>query len=718
MRLLISHPRVFIMPQSRVTTADRGEFPTMPKTHSRARFRDFVAVAIFLAATARALSAQEQARSGSVPAATEPLSPDAGAKGLLDLNLDQLSKQSVLVPALDTQVTSVSRQESTVGRSPAAVFVITQEMIRRSGATSVPEALRMAPGIEVAKVDSNVWAISARGFNGRFSNKLLVQIDRRVVYTPLFGGVFWDTQDVVLQDVERIEVIRGPGTTAWGSNAVNGVINIITKKAGDTQGVLASSSGGNQELDANTVRYGGQIGPDLKWRAYGRQFERNRGFDPTGPTFDDWRQSRGGFRAEWTPTRSDAATIQGDIYNGYSGRDQLTAIPTPPFQAALTDDIHVSGGNTLARWTHTIDDDTDWQIQGYYDRTMRHESTFADNRNMYDIDFQQRFSPADRHQIIYGANYRNNTNSSRGAFGFQIVPPAGTTQWASVFAEDKITVVDDRWYLLPGARLEYNTYGRLQFEPSVKLLFLPDERRSCWASVSRAARNPTQVEVTGLINANVAAGVPAFFQVQGNRSLLAESLVAYEVGYRAQPNDRFSWDLALFYNNYRNLISPAAGTPFFSPPYLFIPAPDRNNLAGNTCGLELTSTWQIRQDWKMFGSYSFLDMAIRNAAHQLDVATNGTSPRNQLYLRSSWDLGENVEFDLTTRYVDNLSGIGVPHYITMDARLGWQMNRNTNFAIIGQNLLTAHHQEFANTSDGMMSTQVPRGVYGVMTWRR
>jgi iron complex outermembrane receptor protein len=690
----------------------------MSKRPTRVFFREFISIAILLLVMARTLLAQEADKLGTAPAATEPASPDAGTKGLLDLNLDQLSKQSVLVPALDTQVTSVSRQESTVGRSPAAVFVITQDMIRRSGATSIPEALRMAPGIEVAKVDSNVWAVSARGFNGQFANKLLVQIDRRVVYTPLFGGVYWDVQDVVLQDVERIEVIRGPGTTAWGSNAVNGVINIITKKANDTQGALVSSLGGTQELDANTVRYGGQVGPDFKWRAYGRQFERNRGWDPSSPAYDDWRQTRGGFRGDWTPTKSDTATIQGDIYNGYSGRDQLNAVPTSPFQASLTDDTHVSGGNTLARWSHTIDEDTDWQIQGYYDRTMRHDTTFAENRNTFDIDFQQRFSPIDRHQIIYGVNYRNSTNSFQGSFDVELVPPRGTTEWASVFAEDKITIVDDRWYVLPGARLEHNTFGHLQFEPSVKLLFLPNERRSCWASISRAARNPTQVDATVRQNTNVAFGQPVFTQFLGSRSVVAESLVAYEVGYRAQPNDRFSWDLALFYNNYRNLEGATVGAPFFSPPYLFIPAVLDNSLAGSTCGLELTSTWQIRQDWRLLGTYSFLDMAIRNAAHQLDLTTNGASPRNQLYLRSSWDLSKNVEFDLTARYVDNLAALNIPRYTTMDARLGWQMNRNTNFAIVGQNLLTAHHQEFADTFSGLVASQVPRGVYGTMTWKR
>ena len=645
-----------------------------------------------------------------------PVPPSVEPKGLLDLNLDQLSKQDVVVPSLDTVVNSVSREVSTVGRSAAAVFVITPEMIRRSGATSIPELLRMAPGLEVAKVDANTWAISSRGFNGQFANKLLVMIDRRIVYNALFGGVFWDVQDVVLQDVERIEVIRGPGTVAWGSNAVNGVINIITKRPGDTQGALVYSAGGNQDLNNNTVRYGGHTG-DLSWRAYGREFNRNTGFDPDGPAYDAWRQQRGGFRAEWKPTQEDTFNCQGDIYNGSTGAQQLVAAPTPPFQIDDTSAARVNGGNELLRWTHVLDDQTDWQLQAFYDVTDRQYSYGGDNRTMYDIDFQHRFALTDRQQIIWGADYRHSADVSNGSFALELLPPSGLTQWASVFGEDKITLVEDRWYFSPGVRLEYNTFGGLQAEPSGRLLFLPDERHSYWAAISRAAANPNQTEATVQYRQNIVPGAPVFLQAQGNPNLVAESVMAYEMGFRGQPSNSFSWDIALFANNYQNIIGTSIGQPIIATPYVFVPVAFANNVSAQTQGVELTSTWQIQESWKLFGSYTFLNMNIQSPAGQTNDTVSGSSPRNQLYLRSSWDLGRNVDYDLIGRYVDSLQGSEVPRYIMMDMRLAWRVTRTIEAAVVGQNLLEPHHVEFINSSNGLIGTQVPRSVYGSMTWK-
>ena len=568
----------------------------------------------------------------------------------------------------------------------------------------------------MAKVDSNVWAISARGFNDRFANKLLIQIDRRVVYTALFGGVFWDTQDVVLEDVDRIEVIRGPGTTAWGSNAVNGVINIYTKKASETQGALVVAGGGNYEQDFYTTRYGGRIGEDLHWRAYGKQFDRNHGFDPDG-AYDNWRQARGGFRTDWTPTSDDTFTLQGDYYNGYSGRDQVTAFPTAPF--ARADRRHPRRRRQRA---HALVARPRRRNRLADSRILRSHSAPRANVLRRSVDVRYRFSTpvlacgAASNRL--GRNYRNVDDSSHGAFAFQLLPPETTIEWASIFAEDKVTLVDERWYFLPGARLEYNTYGDFQFEPSGRLLFLPDERRSCWTSVSRAARNPTQVETHLQSMSNLAATPPTFLRIRGNPAVTAESLIAYELGYRAQPNDWFSWDAAVFYNEYQELIGTEVGAPFFDPPYLIIPATRANNRQGNTRGFELTTTWQLLEKWRLFTSYSFLDMNIVDSLNQPATVTNGSSPRNQLYARSSWDVGRDVDFDLIGRYVDNLPGIGVRNYVTMDLRLAWRATRNTEFAVVGQNLLDGHHYEFGNTIDGMTATEVIRGVYGSVTWRR
>ena len=325
------------------------------------------AIALAFASSAWAEETGAEAPVPTPPAATTDPARPAAALGdglTADMKLEDLVKQDVVVPALSQVVETAERQVSTVGRTPAAVFVITQEMIKRSGARYVPEVLRMAPGISVAKIDSSTWAITARGFQGRYANKLLVQIDNRVVYSPTtFGGVFWDVQYLPLTDIERIEVIRGPGTTAWGSNAVNGVINIITKKAGDTQGALIQSAVGNQEQDFNTVQYGSTSG-DVAWRAWGQQFDRNKGWSPNDIQ-DQWRQQRGGFRADWSvDRRTRRSRSQGDIYNGYEGQQFTNTFRDPPGERTVNDELHVSGGDILLHYDRMLDEDTELEVLG------------------------------------------------------------------------------------------------------------------------------------------------------------------------------------------------------------------------------------------------------------------------------------------------------------------------------------------------------------------
>jgi iron complex outermembrane receptor protein len=663
------------------------------------------------------LPAQESVESveGAIP--DSDLVVDDG-ESLLDLNLEQLSNQDVVIPSFDTTVTSVSRQESTVGRSPAAVFVINQEMIRRSGATSIPELLRMVPGLEVAKISSDRWAISARGFNDDYGNKLLVQIDRRVVYSPLFGGVAWDVQDLVLADIDRIEVIRGPGTTAWGSNGVNGVINIFTKKAEDTQGTLIVSGGGDQERHFNTVRYGANVGENYHWRIYAKEFDRNTGFHPRG-AFDDWRQARAGYRGDWTPTPDDTMTIQGDIYDGISGKSEtVRGVATNRGR-----DIHVQGGNVLYRWTRNVDEETEWQIQGYFDAAQRHESTLAEDRYTYDMDFQARFQWNDWNHVVYGANYRLSQDTIRGTTIFQLIPAEKSTQWASLFVEDRITLIDEQWYLHAGGRLEYNTFGNLEAEPSARLLYLPSEREAYWFAVSRAVRNPTRVEDGMRVETPTVPFPPTSVLILGNPRLSAESLIAYEIGYRAQPADYFSWDVAAFYNDYDDIIGSANELPFVSGGRLFRPSRFANNVSTQSMGIELTGTTDMTDYWRLTGCYTFTELdafgsdptTIREIVH--------STPRNQIYLRSSWDLTQNVDLDVIGRYVDQLpnevASRAVPAYITMDARLAWRPSAYAELALVGQNLLDSHHPEFSELAQSTaVSTEVARGVYGMITWQR
>ena len=324
---------------------------------------------------------------------------------------------------MDLEVSTVSRTESTVGHSAAAVYVLTNEMIRRSGARSVPEALRLVPGVQVARINASTWAISIRGFNERFANKLLVQIDGRTVYTPLFGGVFWDVQDVLLEDVERIEIIRGPGATVWGANAVNGVINIITKRADDTQGLFAEGGGGNERGFAS-ARVGGQS-DNVAWRAYGKWFDRDSGFSPTRDTNDDWQVGRICFRTDWKPSCCDTVTFQGDYYDGNAGMTHIEPIPASPFVQIGPRDQKLSGGNALLRWSRKIDDDSDWSIQLYYDRTERTlgDNEIREDRDTVDVDFQYRFPLADYHSLIWGFGYRNTRDRIRDStFHLQFSP--------------------------------------------------------------------------------------------------------------------------------------------------------------------------------------------------------------------------------------------------------------------------------------------------------
>lgn len=635
-----------------------------------------------------------------------------------DMKLEDLVKQDVVVPALSTVVTTVDRQVSTVGRSPAAIFVITPEMIKRSGARSLPEALRMAPGIDVAKIDSDTWAISARGFNARFGNQLLVQIDGRVVYNATFGGVFWNMQDVVLADIERIEVIRGPGTTAWGSNAVNGVINVITKKSGDTQGALVQSGGGDQEQNFNTVRYGGKNAEGVTWRVYGQQFDRNRGWSDDGIN-DSWHQQRGGFRVDYTPTKEDTITLQGDIFNGYGGeRINNVAITTPPFETTINDRSHFPGGNVLLRYAHVIDSETSWQVLSYFDRYRFNTVEFAETRNTYNADFQYQFSPAERHHVIAGGFYRLSQDYTRGTFSFSLNPASDATQWASLFAQDTMTLEEDRWYFTLGARLEQNTFGHFQVEPTARLLCLPSERQSLWFAVSRAVRNPTRVDAGIVSNSNVAQGLPLFFNLTGNPNLAPENVIAYEAGYRAAPADYFSWDVATFINDYQKLEGVASvGPPIFVPPNLvLLPAMFANNMRALSYGMETTATCQLSDTWRLFGSYSLLEMQARGADATSASRLNGSSPHNQVYLRSSWDLSQDVCCDLIGRYVDRLSALQVPKYIEMDCRIGWHVRKNLEFSVVGQNLLDSHHLEFVDFQGGLASTQVRRGGYAMVSW--
>ncbi|MBI2480934.1 MAG: TonB-dependent receptor [Planctomycetia bacterium] len=655
----------------------------------------------------------------------QPNAEPAAEDPLAELQeLEQLLQTPVIVPALQQEVTTVSRQVSTVGRSPAAVFVVTNEMIRRSGFTTIPEVLRMVPGLHVARIDSNKWSIGSRGLGQRFDGKLLVQIDGRSIYNPIFAGTYWDVQDLLLEDIERIEVVRGPGATVWGANAVNGVINVITKSAKDTQGGLVMARGGTEERGTTGFRYGGSRGEDLNYRVWGKGFDRDAGFNAPGIEVDDWRQGRGGFRVDWQSSCFDTMTLQGEIFEGYSGRQDTRPTIAAPFEVANTEDERSAGGNVLYRWNHNLGERSDWTLQMYYDRFQRASSNnyFAFGVDTYDVDFQYQSPLNDYHQVVWGLGYRVNDIAFQGSTvdGAFAIGPAVTDVsrgLASGFVQDEITLADDLLSFTVGAKLQHNDFTGVNVQPTARLLLTPSQRQSAWLAVSRAVRTPA------IADDNIEVGLlsplgPPFPRVLPDTNLDNESLVAYELGYRAQPVDTFSYDIALFFNDYSKLITPVAGAPFFDPRFgtTIFPLTRQNAQSGETYGVELAATWQVREDWRLYGQYTFQQVQL----HGGSAAGEGQTPHNQVYLQSSWDIRCHWQFDLIGRYVDQLPGFApvIDSYLEMDARLAWMPNDCLELAVVGQNLLDNHHPE--NGTSLLLSSpivEVQRSVYGQIVYK-
>ena len=668
--------------------------------------------------------------------ADQHIPSQANDEDLMELSLEDL---------LDIKVTSVSKKAQSLSEAAAAVFVISQDDIRRSGVTTIPEALRMVPGVQVARIDANKWAISARGFNGRFANKLLVLIDGRSVYTPFFSGVFWDVQDTVLEDIDRIEVIRGPGATLWGANAVNGVINIITKAAANTQGGLVSAGFGTEERGFGTVRYGSKLGDNAHYRVYAKYFDRDGGvaLDSGDGTADDWHATRAGFRLDWAGTDRDAVTVQGDIYDGDSGETIRILSLQPPFSSIREADQGVSGGNILMRWERTFSELSDLTLQFYYDRTDRDAELLDLTRDTFDIDFQHRFPLMERHDLIWGLGYRYTEDDAPDTFFVSMDPDNRDYRLFSGFVQDDITLVSERLKLILGSKFEHNDYTGFEVQPNARLLWTPDQRHSLWASVARAVRTPSRGEYNARVAGNIVppghplnpAPVPAVTRIVGNDNLDAEELIAYELGYRIQASERLRLDIAAFYNDYDKLIGGNLGAPVCEPSgapvessplcvlfadNILIPIPLDNNLQGKTYGLDLTANWRTTDWWNLQAAYSYLKIDLKT--DQLGEFFEKQSPNHQISLRSSMDLPHDVELDLWLRYTDNVTTLDrfetldINSYVAFDARLAWRPHKDLELSIVGQNLLDDRHPEFTSELGDIPPTEVERSGYLQLRW--
>jgi iron complex outermembrane receptor protein len=624
----------------------------------------------------------------------------------------------------DIEVTTTSKEPIKASRTPAAIYVITQEDIRRSGATSIPEVLRLAPGVEVARIDSDTWSISVRGFGSSLSRSVLVLIDGRSVYTPLFAGVWWQVQDTLLEDIERIEVIRGPGGTIWGANAVNAVINIITKNARDTHGVLASVGGGNLDQGFVNFRYGAGNGKTFDYRVYGKAFTRGPEFHPNGRNFDDWRMAQTGFRGDWDLQNGDILTLQGDLYNGDAGQSVGITTYSAPYFTNVEQNAEVAGGNVVGRWKRPLGAGSDIQLETYYDRTNRRQPNFAETRDTFDIDLIHHLTLPGRQNFIWGLGTRLSSGNATPVVPTVLFRPYHQTdKLYSAFVQDEISIVQNRASLTIGSKFLHNDYSGFEAEPSLRLLWTPTRKQTLWTAVTRAVRTPSRIEEDLQLTALAIPNPLTFYRIVGDRKFSSEHLLGYEAGYRSLVRPELYVDIAAFYNNYDRLLSIEPGVPFAEssplPAHTVVPFMFRNGLLGNTAGFEIAPDWTLTRWWRLRGSYSYLYMNLSRSTASQDTtsvsSTQGSSPHHQVMVQSSLNLAKKFTFDQNLRYVSALPAQQVGAYSTADVGFTWRASSALNLSIVGQNLFQPHHAEFGGNPGSLVG--IDRSVYVKIMWQ-
>ncbi len=622
---------------------------------------------------------------GPLPAAAQGLTADR-MLAELDIDITQLSIEDLL----NLKITSVSKKTESITRAPAAVHVLTAEDIRRSGVTSIPEALRLVPGIQVARVDANKWAVSSRGFNARAANKLLVLIDGKNIYDFLFTGVLWETKGVMLENIERIEVIRGPGGAVWGANAVNGVINIITKKAKEMLGSLVTVGGGTEERAFAAVSHGLQLGDDSYLRVFAEGWEKDAGFLETGEPDDEARLGRAGFHYDTQLSESDGFILQGDFYDGQQG----TA------DSAMTADSKTEGGNLLGRWVRSLSGGGQTTLQFYYDATELDNPVLDESRDTIDVEFNHELPQWGAHHIIYGLTYRRTSDEIGNTPVLMLIPDQRTDRLAGAFLEDEIELSADKLYLTLGSKFEENDYTGSEVQPNIRLSWYTSETSTLWAAVSRAVRTPSRLEADFVIP------LPGVGTLTGSRKQEAEELVAYEMGYRFSPVANLLLDIAVFRNEYDKLLTLEGLTT-------------GSKSGGYTAGVEIAATYTPATDWKISAGYSFLDMQLELDEDSLDnpatrvTALEGANPEHQVFARVGTNFSERYELDVTLRYTDELPAQDVSSYTAADVRFAAHLNKNLELSIVGQNLSEQHHFEQRVN----LATEVEDGVYAKLLWR-
>src|SRR5579859_1802563 len=631
---------------------------------------------------------------------------------------------------MNIRVTSVSKREQKISKAGAAIYVINQEDIRQSGATNIPDLLRMVPVIHVAQINAHTWAISIRGFTDKYGDKVLVMIDGRSVYSPLSSGVNWDQQDVPLEDIDRIEVIRGPGGTVWGANAVNGVINIITKSSKNTSGGLISAGAGSREAANGLIQYGGQIGRTGAYRVFGDYGNLGNSLAPNGEAVTDgWHKSHAGFRSDWELAPRDAVTVQGDLFQSREGQTIDTLFTNNPGREAILDDqITVGAGNVLGRWDHTLVNGSGATLQVYYDGYHRVERGLGETRNTIDVDFEHHLNLGARNNVVWGGGYRVTGDNIAPGYAIRYEPARRTDHLFSAFVQDNIRLTPSLSLTL-GTKVEHNSYTGLEYEPSGQLVWNLTDRQSVWASAARAIRQPARADFNILADVAIVPlnnGGFGVVELTGNPLRKAERLYDFEVGYRASVTQHLSLDIATFSSHYYGLQTNEPGDPFVTadpaPSHLLIPVIFADNAHAHNYGAEIFASWNITHRWKICPGYSFLQMHVAGDPASQDPAAGAIaneSPKHQVQVRSFVNLTRHVDWEAAVFQVGRLTDGGsgsTPAYTRLDSRFGWRIGESLELSVVGQNLLSPAHAEYHDAFT-ILHTLVERSVFCKATWR-
>jgi iron complex outermembrane receptor protein len=656
--------------------------------------------------------------------------PDSPPQGIADADTAVSLKKLSLEELSQIEVTTPSKEPAPAFGSPVAISVITGDDIRRSGATSIPEALRLAPGVDVERIDSNRWSIGIRGFGTRLTRSVLVLIDGREVYTTLFAGTYWEAQDTDMVDIDRIEVIRGPGGVIWGPNAVDGVINIITKSSKDSQGLLVMARGGNVNLGNVAVRYGGGNGRDFTYRVYAKAFADAHEYHSNSNNYDAWRSAQTGFRMEWSEGARGTFTLQGDGYVAKAGEGAGAVSYTPPYSQNLYGYEYLSGVNILGRWQRTFSPGNDVQIQAYVDHTNHRELNLADYRTTSDLDYLQRVKLDSRQQLSFGLGSRViPIYDPIVVSGLTFTPIHRTDQLYTAFFQDEIALVPERLSLTIGTKLLHTNFTEFEPEPSARLAWMLTRNQTVWAAFTHAIRTPSDAEenftLSGYIGP-VTANLQAFAAFLPNPNFAPEQLNSYELGYRRLFGKSVLVDFAGFLNHYHDLFDEELIADTFSPSdtppplHLLLPAQFRNGLLGHTTGFEIAPEWRPAKFWRLRGSYSYLDLVLKNSATSGDIGTirsiDGGSPKHQIMAQSAFDVGKKLQLDFSYRYISALWALGIPAYSTADARVAWLIRPNLELSLTGQNLLQSDHLEYV--ADAGPNVAIKRAAYLQLIWTK